>query len=401
MVDSGYSRILVFPAYAQWPAEATQYSPEASAVIGQGGFSSTSLSPNGNTLSSVVTPPASAASLWNPKAAMFLPAVNELFVSDSGNNRVLAMPQSAFASSGFGSATAVLGQDNLTGNSINLIQGKEFFFASGNGALGDAGIALDTNGSVPHLYVADTYNHRVLAFYDVRKIAPGQSADLVIGQQDGTSALCNYIGGTPPGGSANLITSSSLCGPTGVLVDAFGNLYVADTGNARVLRFPSPFGQCPNGPGSSGCTSLPQADLVLGQSNFNIKITDPSSTNMAAPYGLAFSGNNGLLVSDAVENRVLYIPFNTAVNGIGTFTAGSNGLAATKVYGQPDFFTTTAGSTDNQLNGPHGISSDSDGQLYVADTGNNRVLILPDPNNPQTPAAERAAHPCIDLRHHQ
>ena len=394
VVDSGFHRILIFPPYSQWPAQGTLYSPEASAVIGQPNF--TTLAINGNIVTGLVTPPATASGLWSPHAAVFLPSANALFIADSGNNRVIMMPQSTTASSGFGPATSVLGQDRLTSNSVNLIEGREFYFSLIPGALGDAGIALDTSGSAPHLYVADPYNHRVLAFFDIRKIAPGEKADLVIGQQDGTTALCNYIGGASnPGGSSNLLTNSSLCGPRGVLVDPLGNVYVADTGNGRVLRFPAPFSQCPNGPGSSGCTltPLPQADMVLGQSNFNgPTITDPSSTSMASPYGLALSGNNGLLVSDLTDNRVLYFPFNTTLNGTGTFKPGSNGLAATKVFGQPDFVTTTTGSATNQLNGPHHIASDTSGQLYVADAGNNRVLIFPDPNNSGTPSASSQAN---------
>ena len=392
VLDGGFNRILIFPPFTQWPDQATLYSPEATAVIGQPNF--TTLAVNGSTVvTGLVTPPATASGLWNPHSAIFLPSANELFIADSQNNRVITMPQS---SSGFGAATSVLGQDRLTANSVNLIEGKEFYFSAGNGTLGDAGIALDTTGSTPHLYVADPYNHRVLAFYDIRKISPGQKADLVIGQPDGTTALCNYIGGaTTPGGNSNLLTNSSLCSPRDVLVDPLGNLYVADTGNSRVLRFPAPFAQCPNGPGSSGCSlpSLPQADLVLGQSGFNgPTITDPSSTSMDAPYGLAISGNNGLLVSDLGDNRVLYFPFNTTVNSTGTFKPGSNGLAATKVFGQPDFVTTTTGSATNQLNGPHHISTDTSGQLYVADSGNNRVLIFPDPNNSGTPTTSAQAN---------
>jgi uncharacterized protein (TIGR03437 family) len=394
VVDSSYNRIVIFPPYSQWPDQGTLFSPEAVAVIGQTGYTVANLNPNGNTVASVVTPPAGASTLWRPHSAVYLASTNELFIADTNNHRILVMPQSQSpaATNSFGPATRVLGQDRLTTNSINLIEGKEFFFGS-NGTLGDAGLALDTSGSVPHLYVADTYNNRVLAFYDARKMGPGQKADLIIGQQDGTTALCNYLGGiSSQGGDLNVMTSSSLCGPRGVLVDPSGNLYVADSGNGRVLRFPAPFQQCPNGPGSSGCTlpALPVADLVLGQSNFNTRITDPSNASMAAPYGLAFSGTNGLFVSDLTDNRVLYIPFNDATNH--TFRPASFGLSATKVYGQPDFTTISAGTGLNQLNGPHHISSDSSGQLYVADAGNNRVLIFPDPNNPQTPAAGATAN---------
>jgi len=390
VVDANYNRIVIFPAYGLWPDQGTLFSPEATAVIGQTGFTSVNnLNPNQNTIATVATPPAGAGTLWHPLSAAYLASTNELFVADANNNRLIVMPQSASAGGGFGAATRVLGQDRMTSSSINLIEGREFYF----GSLGDAGVALDTTGSVPHLYVADTYNHRIMAFYDARTMTPGQKADYIIGQQDGTTALCNFLGGAASqGGDVNQKTSSSVCSPRDVLVDGSGNLYVADTGNGRVLRFPAPFAQCSNGPGSAGCTlpPLPAADLVLGQANFSVTITDPSSSSMSAPYGLAFSGSNGLFVSDAADNRVLYIPFNDTTNH--TFKPFSNGLAATKVFGEPDFVTTAGGGGINQLSAPRHISSDSSGQLYVADAGNNRVLIFPDPNNPQTPTSGAAAN---------
>jgi DNA-binding beta-propeller fold protein YncE len=102
---------------------------------------------------------------------------------------------------------------------------------------------------------------------------------------------------------------------------------------------------------------------------------------MSSPYGLAFTGTNGLLVSDQAYNRVLYFPFS----GNGTFAAGTdNGKVATKVFGEPDFQTVAAGSTDASLSSPHHISCDTNGQLYVADSGNNRIIIFGDPNSAQT-----------------
>ena len=84
-------------------------------------------------------------------------------------------------------------------------------------------------------------------------------------------------------------------------MDAAGNLYVADRDNGRVLRFPTPFSHQGN----------QQADLVLGKSNFvTPPITDASARNMLAPYGLAFAGNNGLLVSDQALNRVSVLPLH-------------------------------------------------------------------------------------------
>jgi sugar lactone lactonase YvrE len=142
-------------------------------------------------------------------------------------------------------------------------------------------------------------------------------------------------------------------------VDINGNLYVADSVNGRVLRFPQPFNF--SGP-------MEPADLVLGQQNFVSQFTDPSSSNLARPYGLAFSGTNGLAVSDVKHNRILYFP---AVNG--TF---SNGQAAVKVFGQSQFSAILPGSGESNLNAPRHISTDGNGRIYVADTGNNRIQIF-------------------------
>jgi uncharacterized protein (TIGR03437 family) len=223
---------------------------------------------------------------------------------------------------------------------------------------------------VPHFYVSDPNNHRILGFNDIRNLQSSAKANIVIGQPGLGTALCNY-----PTGDGAEPSNTSLCYPKGIVVDSKGNLYVADSFNGRVLRFPAPFSQ-PFGQVT--------ADLVLGQASFTSSIKDPSNSTMASPYGLAFTGTNGLLVSDLVHNRVLYFPFPAN----GTFAAGTNnGLAATKVFGQPDFKTVTAGDTDATFNSPHHIACDSSGQLYVADSGNNRILIFGDPNSSQTAAA--------------
>jgi len=160
---------------------------------------------------------------------------------------------------------------------------------------------------IPRLYVADTYNHRILGFKDVRKLKAGVAADIVIGEPDMSTSMCNY-----PTGDFSKPTQSSVCLPIGLLVDPAGNLYVADSGNGRVIRFPTPFSH----------TGNQVADLVLGQADFFSRITDAGNRNMSAPYGLAFAGTNGLLVSDADLNRVLYFPFTN-----GAFTGADNGKA--------------------------------------------------------------------------
>lgn len=362
VVDTLSSRILVFDPFDQWPAEAaTSISPMARNVVGQSNDFGVRLANGGQ-------PAPSASTLSGPVAAAM--AGGEMYVADSSNNRVVVLPESG---SFFAPAVRVLGQDQYTYNSPNLIEGREFQFTQrvSSGSYADAGLAVDTRSDPPRLYVADTYNNRVLAYRDLRKLRPGDRADIVIGQPDMFTGQCNY-----PSNSIDKATQNSLCGPAGLAVDPQGNLWVADGGNGRVLRFPDPF---------ANPSTMPQADLVIGQVNFTTRITDPTARTMASPYGLAFAGENGLLVSDQTHNRVLFFPMTA-----GEFTSG---MAATKVYGQPSFTTalqSTSGSAeDNRMWSPHHIATDTDARIYVADTRNSRVMIFDQVGN--TPAANARA----------
>jgi uncharacterized protein (TIGR03437 family) len=388
VVDSGYARILIFDPYDKWPDAATAISPSAKAAFGHSipitaidhTDGKSLISNDGSALASAVTLATSYDSNGKPiggaQAAVLLN--NELYVADTNNNRVIVLPfQSgncpppAGAGNCFGAATRVLGQDRFNTNSINLIEGREFYFYNGSAA--DAAVVMDSSGDTPHLYVADPFNNRVLGFRDVRKLVPGSAADIVIGQPDLDTAVCNYH---PPGDSnPNKPTKSNLCHPVGLAVDASGYLYVADSANGRVLRFPPPF--------SHG--NYPPADLVLGKPDFvTSNVPDASARNMYAPYGLAFAGLNasvGLLVSDQQLNRVLYFPYT---NG-NTFTAADNGAAAVKVLGQPDLKSKAAGNSDTGMSAPHHLATDTSGLIYVTDSGNSRVLVFTSAADPNTP----------------
>jgi len=337
IADPVFNRLIVYPAAAQWTSNTLNQM--ASAVIGQPDFNSATAN-QGN-------PGPSASTLFAPGGAAF--SGTELYIADSGNNRVVVVPQTG---STFGPATRVLGQDGFAFNAPNLIEGREFDFVGTTGY--DAGVAVDLTSSPPHLYVADTYNNRILGYKDLRNLQAGAKADIVIGQPDFQHQWVNY-----PSNNPNTPNQSGLSVPTGLAVDASGNLYVADTGNGRVLRFPAPFVNYKAG------TPEP-ADLVLGQPSFFLTITDATNRTMADPYGLAFTNFPGLLVSDIAQSRVLFFQGPTYTNG----------QSATRVFGQPDFNSAGAGSAMNQLSSPHHIATDSDDRLYVADTGNGRVMIF-------------------------
>jgi len=387
VVDEYFNRIMIFPPFASWPSTGP---PSATTILGQINTcptqwpNQTCKAPNnGNVQPSGLTFSAPAGAAYTG---------TDLYLADSGNNRVLDLPQT---NNTFGAATRILGQDFPYANSPNLIEGREFQFtgsvSGSSGLFSDAGMAIDNGSGTPHLYVADPYNNRVLGFKDLRKFQNGarNKADIVLGQADFTTALINF-----PSGNPNTPNSSGLYRPVGLVMDAQGNLYVADSLNGRVLRFPAPF--------SYTGTAPEAADLVLGQSSFTATIADLTANNMAIPYGLAFSPScnspsqacaspDGLVVSDEYFNRVLYIPTTN-----GTFVAGTdNGKAATVVFGQSGFNAKNPGNSLASMNSPHHISCDTDGFVYVADTGNNRVLIFNDPHAAGTAAAGEEASAAI------
>ncbi|MBM3811896.1 MAG: hypothetical protein FJW20_09700 [Acidimicrobiia bacterium] len=338
VIDSPAHRILRYDDPSNWQPENVAFSPPARAFIGQD--VRTQAEPARNRGGAEPT----ANSYLFPVHAAF--SNGELFLVDSGNHRVLVLPNPTGGpelSVDHYSARRVLGQSGFAFRSPNQIDGREFQFG------GSAGMAVDTRSTPPRLYVADTGNHRILGFADARRVRPGDKADLVIGQPDFLRALVNF-----PSNQATILNDAGLNSPVGLAVDREGNLWVADAGNSRVLRFPTPFTR-----------QQQRADLVLGQANFTARLTDATSRTMSAPYGLAFTAEGHLLVSDINHNRVVLFT--------GPFTTG---MAAARVFGQDDFEGVNAGNLPNRLNGPAHIAVDSDDRLYVCDPGNNRVQIF-------------------------
>src|SRR5262245_45759166 len=185
VVDSYQHRLLLFDPFEQWPAESAG-SPHAitAGPIGQFGYLASK--PNRD------LPEPRNNSFSFPSFA--LATASELYVVDSGNNRLVV-----FSTNGLGqnaSAIRVLGQDDFVFGAPNLLEGREFDFSPSNNAA-DGGMWIDTTSDTPHLYVADTYNNRVLGYRDVRKVRPGDKADLVIGQPDFQRSLVNYPSNDP------------------------------------------------------------------------------------------------------------------------------------------------------------------------------------------------------------
>ena len=174
--------------------------------------------------------------------------------------------------------------------------------------------------------------------------ANGQAAELVIGQADFAS-------------SALGTTSQNMNIPQGIAIDIIhGKLYFADSGNNRILRFSYPL-TCN---GSS-------AELVIGQSDFISSGAGISSSKLSAPTCLSVH-NGDLWVSDFLNNRVLC--FRAA------YLYSSNLPSAGLVLGQTTFLTNSSGTSSHEMSGPNGIAVDESGNLWVAEYGNNRVILF-------------------------
>jgi uncharacterized protein (TIGR03437 family) len=352
VADTYNNRVVGYDVPANWASECpynpnavcgtgTQFSPTPIAYLGQ--ISGETVKPN---LGQREPSELSVAAPFGLAAAG-----SDLWVADTANNRVLVLPGAKTP------AARVLGQYDFSMAAPNLVEGRELYTFGGfvSGLLnGGAGIAVDQSN---HLYIADTNNHRILAFADYRQVGAGTKADLVLGQRDLFHATPNSFGP-----DASTPTEKSLLSPEGIAVDLNGDLWVADFGNGRVLRFPQPFTQ----------QFPPAANLVLGKSGFGVKAADQSDAThatMAGPYGIAVDKNGNVAVSDSPHHRVLV--FNRPSGG-----DFSNAQQASEVIGQPDYSSRSPGNGPTNLDVPSGLAIDGSERLYVADTANNRVQIF-------------------------
>jgi uncharacterized protein (TIGR03437 family) len=282
--------------------------------------------------------------LTNPLGVAVDPTNGNLYVADYGDNRVVRFP-SPFANPSRIEPDAVYGQASLS----TAVGG-----VSSSAMSGPRSVAFDAAGN---LWVADSGNNRILRFAasTLNSAAP-VAADTVIGQADFVSGAANR---------GSTISASGLSAPVGVAFDSQGNLYVADYGNTRVLRFPAPLG-----PSNLNAT----ATAVWGEQNFATRNTSPqpSATSMAGPLGVAVDNSGNLYVAIPSDNRVLVFPTATPI-----------GATAASVYGQSSFTLNTANAgsaplaSSSSLSSPADVKVDSNGNLFVTDSANNRVLEFP------------------------
>jgi sugar lactone lactonase YvrE len=198
------------------------------------------------------------------------------------------------------------------------------------GLNGPTGVAVDP--ATGDLYIADTGDH------EVERLTPGGVLSVVAGT--GTA-------GTPTPGAA---TASDLGGPSGLAVDSAGNLYIAD--GAGASGNPLVEGVAPDGTLSilagTGTRAQPVARLA-------------TASPLRTPTGVAVDASRDVFIADGAANVVAKV---SPAGALSIFAGRASGLA-----GQP----TAGAATSSRLHTPTGVATDAAGDLYIADTANNRV----------------------------
>lgn len=251
----------------------------------------------------------------------------DVLVSDSGGNRIVSV--------------------SVSGN-ISVLAGNGAYGFSGDGGspagaslAAPFGIAVDGAGVI---VIADHDNNRI------RKVAEGGTRTITpFGVKLGPSAITtvagngqqNYLGDNGPATAAKLIA------PTAVVSDAAGNLFVADAGNHLVRRVDRASGLI-NSVAGTGIAGFGADGGPAGEASLN------------SPQGLAVDAAGSLYIADTNNHRIRKIDANGEIH-----TYAGTGIAGYSGDNQP--------ATSALLSFPLGLAFDQQGNLYIADTGNHRV----------------------------
>jgi NHL repeat len=239
-------------------------------------------------------------------------AAGNIYVADTGNDTIRKITPAGVVTTLAGSAHSPSGSADGTGSAARFAR--------------PSGVTADSAGNV---YVADTFN------FTIRKITPAGAVTTFAGSPG------FYFGGSADGtGSAAQFNY-----PGGVATDSAGNVYVADTSNNTIRKI-TPVrvvttlaGSAANPPGS--------ADGTGSAARFN------------SPEGIATDSAGNIYVGDTDNHTIRKI----TPAGVVTTLAGSPGS-----HGSNDGTGSAA-----RFDFPSGVATDSAGNVYVADYGNNAI----------------------------
>ena len=243
-------------------------------------------------------------------------AQSNLFIADTGNNRIREV-------------------DGATGI-IKTVAGNGGSVFSGDGGPANlaslrypSGVSVDPQGNI---FIADTFNNRV------------RRVDKATGIIKTVAGIGTY-GYSGDGGSALL---GELHFPLGVAVDAWGNIFIADTSSHRIRRVDK----------ASGTITTIAGNGVQGYGGDG---GSAQTANLNSPGGVIVDAAGNLFIADTGNHRIREVD-------------GFSGLIKTVAGTGTAFYSGDGGpATLAELNSPTSVGKDGNGNLYIADDNNNVV----------------------------
>ena len=296
--------------------------------------------------------------------AIALDSSGDLFIADADDSEVDEVPASDGTQFGI----------SMTAGDIYVIAGDGSPGFSGDGSASidseldsPAGLAIDSSGDV---YIADSGNAVV------REIAAVDGTQW--GQPMTTGAIYTVVGMGDSFGDSGVggpATEAQLCSPSALALDPSGNLYLADSCNSVVQEVPL-------ASGSQWGQSMTGGDLYTvagtdGTSGITNDDGPAASAQLDGVDGVAFDGNGDLYLSDAANNRVMEVPSITQTQWGIPMTADDIYTVAGDSGGGGGFSDDGDYATGSLLDLPGGLALTVQGDLYLADTGNDRIVIVP------------------------
>ncbi len=255
--------------------------------------------------------PAVSATLNTPTSVAADSAGN-IYVADSLNSRIRKITPGGVISTFAGNGTPAWAGDGGPAGAASLNQ--------------PYGISIDAAGN---LYIGDVYNHRI------RKVNTGGTISTVAGN-----------GAAGFSGDSGAATNAQLSSPYGAAADAAGNIYIADNGNGRVRKV--------NSGGTISTYAGPGTAGTVGDGGL------ATSAYLNTPFGVTLDTAGNVYVADRGASRVrMIVPAGTITTVAGTGVAGYTGEGIV--------------ATSSALNLPASVAVDSFGNLFIADSGNDRV----------------------------
>jgi sugar lactone lactonase YvrE len=292
--------------------------------------------------------PATSASLYHPGGSA-VDAKGDVFIADSGDNVIREVTPAGVISRVAGTGIAGLGFAGLG-------------FPAKLGNLDHPqNVAVNAAGDV---FVADTYNNRVV------KITPQGQVVTVAG--DGVAGYS---------GDGRLAAFAELNDPTGVAVDAQGNLYIADSANNVIRRVDAKTGVITT---VAGDYTADKANNGLG--GFSGDGGPATSARLDDPQGVAVDGAGDLFIADTFNNAI------REVTPAGVISTVVNAATATGGAPAPGGESSGKAPTASKLNTPYGVAIDqSTDTLYIADTNNSKIAAVTGLAQPGAAAGPTAA----------